>query len=90
MQIRLDACYVCGHDDHYVKADDRPIDLVPGGIELATAPDQVKASLMTRLATLPDATVSLNIGLCEPGIRLAHPREDSRTPFQLRLFTLSE
>ena len=37
--------------------------------------------LMTRLATLPDATVSLNIGLCEPGIRLAHHGKISPNPF---------
>ncbi len=43
--------------------NDKPIDLVPSGIELATPLDQVKASLMAKLATLPDATVSLNIGL---------------------------
>lgn len=45
------------------KAEDKPMDLVPTGIDLTTPLDQVKATLIAKLSTLPDSSVSLNIGL---------------------------
>lgn len=44
-------------------ADQKPSDMAPSGIDLTTPLDQVKAMVISKLAAVPDATVSLNIGL---------------------------
>lgn len=46
-----------------LNAEQSPSDLVPSGIEMTTPLDQVKATFISKLASLPDASVSLNIGL---------------------------
>lgn len=43
--------------------DQKPIDLVPTGMDMSTPLDQIKAAIVSKLATAPAATVSLNIGL---------------------------
>lgn len=43
--------------------EQQPNDLVPSGIDMVTPLDQVKAQFIAKLATVPNATVSLNIGL---------------------------
>lgn len=41
----------------------KPMDMVPSGIDLSTPLDQIKAAFVNKLATMPGASVSLNIGL---------------------------
>lgn len=41
----------------------KPIDMVPAGIEMSTPLDQIKAAFVSKLTTMPGASISLNIGL---------------------------
>lgn len=41
----------------------KPVDMVPSGIDMSTPLDQIKAAFVAKLATIPTASVSLNIGL---------------------------
>lgn len=43
--------------------DQKPVDLVPDGIDMATPLDQIKAAVVARFANTPGASVFLNIGL---------------------------
>lgn len=43
--------------------EQKPIDLVPSGIDMTTPLDQIKAAFVTKINGTPGASVSLNIGL---------------------------
>lgn len=46
-----------------LNANDNPSDMVPNGIDMNTPLDQIKAAFVAKMGTMPDASVSLNIGL---------------------------
>ncbi len=46
-----------------LEKDQKPSDLVPGGIDMTTPLADLKAAFVSKMATLPDASVSLNINL---------------------------
>lgn len=43
--------------------DQKPVDLVPSGIDMNTPLDQIKAAFVSKITNTPGASVSLNIGL---------------------------
>lgn len=43
--------------------DQKPLDLVPSGIDMTTPLDQIKAAFVQKINATPGASVSLNIGL---------------------------
>lgn len=55
--------YVFRFLSYRLAEDQKPSDLAPSGIDMTTPLDQIKAAFVSKLAAMPGASVSLNIGL---------------------------
>lgn len=55
--------YVFKYLSYRLTADQKPADLAPTGVDLTTELSAIKTMIINKLATLPEASVSLNVAL---------------------------